>query len=142
MKLFPSRRYRTSQPWALWHWTEIKLDGEPYLTRLHLIKIPKLGAIMLHWIHRADPQRDLHDHPVTFLSFVLRGSYLEETPTGTRHVRLVNFKRASAAHRITHTFGNVLTLVFATPNQRRWGFHTLKGWIFWQDYEHKGNENH
>lgn len=38
-------------------------------------------SIRLHWIHTPDLDRALHDHPWTFLSVVLIGSYTEERPT-------------------------------------------------------------
>lgn len=139
--IFPDRRYRTSQPWALWHWTDITIDGELYLRRLHLIKIPKVGAIMLHWIYQPDFQKDLHDHPVMFLSIVLRGWYHELRKDRIGYVTRWNFVRATDAHRIDQVSpGGVLTLVFATSNLRRWGFHTPAGWVFWQDYEQKDVE--
>ena len=112
-----------------------------YLRRLHLIKTPRLGA-MLHWLSR-DPQPDPHDHPVGFISIVLRGHYTEWTPAGVRTIRWLNVKRREDAHRITACAPGTLTLVFCWApggQSRRWGFHTPEGWVDWQDYAPIGLE--
>lgn len=143
--LWANRRYKSGSGFALWRWTDIITDGSLYLRRLHLIQVPHVGAVMLHWIKRPDLARDLHDHPVSFLSIVLRGSYYEFVPNlarapfgmELRHVRWWNYKRATDAHRIIDVFGprGVVTLVFAGPKRRNWGFHTPQGWVRWQDYK-------
>jgi hypothetical protein len=96
---------------------------------------------MLHWIKRADPQPDLHDHPNTFLSIVLSGWYDEEVPPpGAKHERVrkrvyfFNFKRSTDRHRIIALGKRTLTLVFAGPVVRDWGFHTPDGWVYWRQY--------
>lgn len=140
------RKYKSGTGFCIWRWTDIYDDSEHddlYLRRLHIIQVPHVGAIMLHWIVRPDHSRDLHDHPVSFLSFVLRGGYLERVPSsirGTEFIRIVrwwNFKRATDAHRITDVWGRggALTLVFAGPKRRQWGFHTANGWVPWTEYE-------
>jgi hypothetical protein len=95
---------------------------------------------MLHWIARPDPQSDLHDHPVSFLSIVLSGSYVEELPddTGERRtvrVRRWNLKRATDRHRIVSVTRRALTLVFSGPAVREWGFYTPEGWVPWREYD-------
>lgn len=149
------RRYRTGTRWGVWLWSEVVRRGVRYLTRLHLVKTPKASAY-LHWIHEADPQPDPHDHPVTFLSIVLRGGYVEENTCGKgqpvmrprgrrwwrREVRWFNFIRATHVHRIVHVEPGTLTLCFAGPPVHEWGFHTLRfggwfagAWISWKDYD-------
>lgn len=140
------RMYKSGSGFAFWRWTDVETDGSLYLRRLHLVQIPHVGAIMLHWIKRADRGRVLHDHPVSFLSVVLRGWYFEDVPksfldrnrTKVRPIRWFNFKRATDAHRISYVPSTgVLTLVFAGPKRRNWGFHTPSGWVRWQDYKEK-----
>src|SRR5262245_57492885 len=63
------RLYRSGTKWCVWRWTDV--DSE-YITRLHLIKTPWF-AICLHWINKPDAEPYLHDHPVSFLSVILRG---------------------------------------------------------------------
>lgn len=109
------------------------VSGDPYITR---VLLPKLGETraFLHHIHRADHERDLHDHPWSWsFSIVLCGSYDEERPTDchhsdctstkTRRVRWFNFIRGTDVHRITQLHGDVWTLFVHGPRHgRSWGF--------------------
>lgn len=52
--------------------------GTPYLYRYTLLKGPGF-KVMLHRIVRSDGDRELHDHPWSFLTIMLRGGYYEET---------------------------------------------------------------
>ncbi|MGI0015317.1 MAG: hypothetical protein ACREBU_18020 [Nitrososphaera sp.] len=125
----------------MWRWTDITFGGKLYLRRLHIVQTPWF-AVMLHWLKSADPQRDLHDHPVSFLSIPLRGGYVEENATGTKAISLLcwNWKRATDTHRITHVQHNTLTLVICGPVVRPWGFHTARGFIPWREYEKVGDK--
>lgn len=142
MRLFPGRIYVSGTRWCIWQWTDVDPEGEGeiYLTRLHLFQIPWCSC-MLHWIRRADPEPDLHDHPNAFLSIVIRGWYVEEIPKPdseservTRRVSWLNFKRATDRHRIEELDKSTLTLVFAGPVVRGWGFHSPDGWVPWREY--------
>jgi hypothetical protein len=136
------RMYKSGSRWSLWRWTDVVLNGVLYLRRLHLVQTPWF-SVMLHWL-TPDPQPDLHDHPVSFLSIPLRGGYCEMTPSGGRLIGMgyhaTNFKRATDTHRISwvHPDG-ALTLVFAGPVVRSWGFHTPRGWVPWREYQHNGD---
>lgn len=142
MRVFPSRKYVSGTRWCIWRWTDVDPDGdgETYLTRLHLLQIPWFSC-MLHWILRADPQPDLHDHPNAFIAIVLRGWYEEEIPKPgselertSRRISLWNFKNPTDKHRILALDNPTLTLVFAGPVVRGWGFQTKKGWEPWRKY--------
>lgn len=105
-------------------------------------------SIRLHHIRRPDGERDLHDHPFWFVSFVLRGWYKERvgvfahdlpglvSMTWTETIRWLNTKSAMKPHKITETPpGGVWTLVFTGRIVRRWGFHVPgKGWVVYSDY--------
>jgi hypothetical protein len=52
-------------------------DGDPYMIR-RAINTP-LGGVKLHQFLRSDDDRDLHDHPWSFVSLILRGGYWEHT---------------------------------------------------------------
>lgn len=144
MRLFPNRKGNPGSKWAFWRWYDITLDGELYLSRLNLIKTP-LFSLKLHWIHRPDPDRDLHDHPWWFASFVLRGGYVEYLSEHPRifkgrpkRVRWFNFKNKETAHRIAEVAPKTLTLILTGPKDRKkdWGFYdaeTLK-FTHWRDY--------
>jgi hypothetical protein len=127
------RLYKSGTKWCIWRWTDV--DSE-YITRLHLIKTPWF-AICLHWINKPDAEPWLHDHPVSFISFILRGGYREARGEERQVVRnWINVVRATDkdTHRIDYVKPNTLTLCFMGPKTREWGFHTPTGWIHWKDY--------
>jgi hypothetical protein len=113
------RQYKSGMRWCLWRWTDVVLGGELYLRRLHIFTPRKSNASL-------DPAPGLavmHDHPVSFISWMLRGSYTEETPEGTRTWPRwsMHLMRATDRHRIVITGPNTLTLVLAGPVVRSWG---------------------
>ncbi len=138
--MLKSRKYKSGSRWALWRWTTV--DSE-YIVRLHLIMTPWF-AICLHWFNKPDPEPYLHDHPVTFLSLILKGSYHEERKVFTLagdqdrsgHRKWWNFIRASFydRHSISWIEPGTLTLCFMGPKRRTWGFDTPDGWISWKEY--------
>lgn len=117
----------------------VHLEG--YMSRYWLCnerwRIPLLPAIRIHCIHRRDGDRDLHDHPFDFRSFVLFGSYVEQDVMG--HQKLVKqgdtyYSPAERFHAIVHVspsdviypaggFG-VWTLVILSRKRQPWGFLT------------------
>lgn len=139
--LFPKRLYKSGTNWCSFRWT---ITDSEYILRLHLIKTPWF-AICLHWINKPDPEPYLHDHPVSFLSIILRGGYWEERgytyapgQHGTvllKHDR-INWIRASYedSHSIVQVQPNTLTLAIMGPKVREWGFHTNNGWVHWKEY--------
>lgn len=150
-KLFRNRKYKSGTGWCFWRWTDV--DSE-YITRLHVLKTPWF-AICLHWINKPDPEPYLHDHPVSFLSIILRGGYSEARQRpGDREAwnvthRWYNWIRAKSndRHTITHVRPNTVTLCFMGKKTREWGFHKPHGqmsmlagsprvfeWIYWKDY--------
>jgi len=131
------RKYRSGTRWCVWRWTDVRFRGRLYLRRLHLLQTPWF-SVMLHWIEGPDPQPDMHDHPVGFVSWVLRGGYVEVVPGGANFRRRWSIARRSATdqHRIYRLpWGRTLTLVLAGPVVRGWGFHTPQGWVPWREYE-------
>lgn len=137
-KIAENRNYKSGSAWSFWRWTKVESE---YILRLHVIKTPWC-AICLHWIRKPDAEPWLHDHPVSFLSLVLRGKYAEiRQNMGELSPRIkvhtwFNFIRADKyeRHRIIFTRANTLTLCFMGPKTREWGFHTSRGWIGWKDY--------
>lgn len=139
------RQYKSGSKWAFWRWSEP--DNE-FILRLHILKTPWF-AIALHWIKKPDPEPWLHDHPVSFLSLVLWGSYEELRrqegigPYGFTMTRLVwrrwwNWFEASEwdRHSIVSSAPHTLTLCFMGPKRREWGYHTDAGWVHWKEYAH------
>ena len=144
-------------------------QGEPYLIRYFLWKPEwvrylgldprKCGRIYLHHILQSDHDRALHDHPWPFISFILRGGYVEYADS--RDVRekkkawqwtyllreqwdrdkpfqlfrrfnpgAVLYRPAHWRHRL-EVSKPAWTLVFIGPVQRRWGF-----WTSWNKWCH------
>ncbi len=108
--------------------------------RLHVLKTPWF-AICIHWLLKPDPEPYLHDHPVSFLSIILRGGYTEQRKhmfwhPVTRHHRWFNWITASShdSHTITAVRPHTVTLCLMGPKKRTWGFHKLDGWESWQSY--------
>lgn len=134
------REYESGMQWCVWRWKDIYWKGNLYLRRLHIFQCP-LFAIMLHWIQDIDRQKHMHDHPVSMISFVLRGWYTEtrwNVRKGTRsyHSRnWVNWIPSRSIHKITNLpHEGCVTLVICGWRERSWGFYTKNGWIPWREY--------
>ena len=103
-------------------------DGN-YLTRLRIVQTPWFG-IYLHRFDAPDPRPTLHDHPWPFVSFVLRGGYVERRldpmtrEVNERHrVSFVNRMRTHDAHAIVHLFRvPTWTLMLVGRRVRTWGY--------------------
>ena len=100
-------------------------DGaRPYLERYYIGQA--FGwTFYLHRFVDSDPARGLHDHPWSHaLSFVLSGSYLEETRSGVRHVRWFNRLTGDSFHRVVLADGDkhVWTFFCHGAYTKPWGF--------------------
>lgn len=112
----------------------------------------KFGAVRLHEIVASDDNRAFHDHPWSFVSIGLRGSYVEETPfiNGAGTVPLPGgtanwYRRFRAPFVIRHRPADlhvlavdgrpVWTLFISGPKRGSWGFHGPFGYIPWRDFE-------
>ncbi len=131
------RKYKSGTGWCAWRWSDVESE---YILRLHIVKTPWF-AVCLHWIRKPDAEPYLHDHPVSFLSIILRGRYAEIRASGDGDVghrvhRWYNVVRARQTdrHRIIFCRANTLTLCFMGPKTRDWGFHMPEGWVMWKDY--------
>lgn len=60
-----------------WRRLDLRHGGVTFLRRRG-IEHPRLGGLLVHWIDGPDPGLDLHDHPWSFVTLVLRGGYTEE----------------------------------------------------------------
>jgi hypothetical protein len=111
------------------------------------------GTIRVHHILRSDAGRDYHDHPFSFLSFMLWGSYEEDrldiredgewTKWREGHkAPAVIHRWAENFHRLTLPEGKTAwTLVFSTLYTQQWGFAVREPdsykfkWIHHKDYK-------
>lgn len=157
MKLFPNRVTENVRDWMFWWWMDIRVTGQaPYLTRLYIVQTPWFG-IKLHWFGGPDPDRDCHDHPWWFLSWVLRGGYAErrqviakklsgtvllEEYTTLRRRWSWCFRSSTAVHSIIQVEPRTMTLIINGPKVRTWGFWvpTHGNWfgtyhfVLWREY--------
>jgi hypothetical protein len=133
IKLFAKRRY-------------IGGESDPLLIRWLIFRIPSFG-IMLHKFCRSDYDRALHDHPWTFISFILKGGYYEESDKGGSKVLewfgpgRVLYRPAEWKHRvILPENGNGLipswSLVIIFRRRRKWGFWLGDKWCWWRKYNY------
>lgn len=143
---------KAARKWGFWYWKIIGDGKSVYMRRLNILLTPWF-SIKLHFIYRPDNQRDLHDHPWSFLSLLLWGSYVEDVPVyrpndsqclcsdcttsiEPRHVRWWNWKRAEDQHSIIWVSNQpIVTLVFCGPIRRTWGFWTPDGWVRHDRYD-------
>lgn len=103
----------------------------PMLTRYRLAQTPWFG-VYVHQIHRADADQDCHDHPWRFVTWVIRGGYVEELrrrparPGGSEAVWRgrwsVHAMPLRYAHRLTDVQPNTWTLLLVGPKRQGWGF--------------------
>lgn len=135
---------RRSPRWALWEKMTIPCKGGiKYLFRIRIIQTPWFG-IYLHDIFEPDDDRGPHNHPWSFLSFVLKGWYREyyiENPESKTGVEVNTWDRFSihrmdknSAHRITECSEGLKTLIFTGPRTKGWGFYIDGKFIPWQEY--------
>lgn len=131
-------------------------DDVVYLTRYFLFgHTLSRYAVMLHCMHRPDDDPCHHDHPWWFITCVLKGGYREEVsrmpevegsgwPAWVETVwnkpGRIRYRPATHAHRIAALpGGNCWTLVLRGQKSRSWGFHTDRGWVWWQSFLSKAN---
>jgi len=101
-----------------------------YLRRWR-IETPWFSVRLHHWLH-SDDNRSPHDHPWNFITFVLRGSYIDEGRWERQRVKAgrAYYRPASHAHWVHLDQGEVWTLVLTGPKIKRWGFWiTPTKWI-------------
>lgn len=132
------------QEYTLWEWLNIGNARGLYMRRLYLFSTP-WGGLYLHNIRRPDDDDHMHDHPWSFVSFVLRGGYDEvvnatpAAPVGLRLVRRwrqwsLHRVRAEVAHRIKFVLPDTWSLILAGPRRRDWGFWVRGDLIPWRQY--------
>lgn len=132
--------------------------GNPYLVRLTFFEV--FGySLKLHIILRSDRDRELHDHPWTFITWMLCGGYWEHTDApplspeflawledhGMADLMPATIRtwvkpgqlricRAPYKHRL-EVINPAVTLVFTFPKFREWGFYKPIGWVPWTQYK-------
>jgi hypothetical protein len=108
-------------------WGEpLGLDECPYVIRW-IAEAPWASVRVHHWIG-PDDDRAFHDHPWGFLTFVVRGGYIDYHPGGFDMLWAPAVRFRPALHRhtvIPHPVTGAWTILLTGPIVRPWGF--------WQD---------
>jgi len=111
-------------------------------------------ATLLHFIHAADDDEALHDHPWPFTTAVVAGEYREAIPSREWHASQLRSAQgpcveniirmpcgatrrhtATSLHRIVSVTPGTWTIVFTGARHRQWGFHPPgKRWMNERDY--------
>jgi hypothetical protein len=127
--------------WALLKFTYIPTTATAetaMLKRWRLVQTPLFG-VFVHCHYKPDAGGDLHDHPYSFWSWVLRGDYSEYRQGGLIIVWRQgswHYMKAEWPHSIRALSRRpTWTLVFLWRRRRDWGFHTDNGWIPHKEYE-------
>lgn len=109
-------------------------DGDVYMRRTTLFECFWF-SIKFHTIIKGDWARDLHDHPWSFVTFIIWPGYGEETLLGHHWRKPLRFyyRPSTWRHRVT-TNRPVYTIVFTGPKHREWGFWTNDGFVHWESY--------
>jgi len=112
-------------------------DGEPYLERYHLFRLPGGGGVYLHRFIDSDPDRGLHNHPwKSAISLILSGSYNElRLDENSRKYKIkerilkswrLNKIKGDDFHRIVMNSKTPVWTLFAHTNKYKdWGFLTV-----------------
>lgn len=114
-------------------------DNTEYLYRINFFEC-NLFSLKLHKILASDDQCQ-HDHPWSFISFILKNGYIEHTPNGGSRYKAgsIIYRPAKWIHSLELLPGKpATTFVITFARIRKWGFFTKTGeWIHWKLYKAK-----
>lgn len=101
---------------------QLGLDSCPYLVRWR-IETPKGSVRLHHWLG-PDDDRAFHDHPWSFVTFVLKGGYTDKNLDGEQHLRApaIQYRSATHQHTVYPDAGGAWTIIVTGPKVRNWGF--------------------
>lgn len=88
----------------------------------------------------SDEEAHLHSHPWHYLSFVLKGGYIEELSEGVfREIKRfgLNFRRATEYRKLTLVSHPTVSIFFAFGEYRAWGYETPEGHINHSEYRRR-----
>ena len=117
-----------------------RIDDEPYLERFYLFLKDRDSFplnIFLHRFLKSDPD-DLHNHPWSYRTLILKGGYWEHTKDGKfwRAPFSYRYAEANSFHRIelVKNIPNCWTLFMPGRKIQDWGFETKDGWVYHEKY--------
>ena len=120
-----------------------RVNNEPYLERYYVFLKDRKSFpfnIFIHKFLKSDPD-DLHDHPWSYFTLILKGGYYEWIPginceirkwRGPGHFRICG---ANSLHRIELAPGiTCWTMFMPFRKVREWGFISKGVWVQWEEY--------
>jgi hypothetical protein len=124
MSRIPARTKGSGKGKFRFAWGEpLGLKECPYVTRW-LAETPWASVRVHHWTG-PDDDRAFHDHPWPFLTFVIRGGYIDFHPGGFDMLWAPAVRFRPALHRhtvIPHPEAGAWTVLLTGPIIRPWGF--------------------
>lgn len=95
----------------------------PYVYRW-MIGHHRIGSIRLHHWLGPDDDRAVHDHPWWFITWVIKGWYLDCREKGARVLQAgeIAYRPALHRHTVVPSREGCWTLVLTGPVRRSWGF--------------------
>lgn len=118
-------RVRDHLIWRV-RWGEyLGLEECPYAQRWSL-ELP-LGSIRVHHFFKSDDVRYLHDHPWWFITLILKGGYVDQTPEGNELLKPGRIYYRPAHHRhavipVRPEPEGSWSLILTGRPRRFWGF--------------------
>jgi hypothetical protein len=117
-----------------------RIDEAPYLERYYLFLKDRENFpfnIFLHRFIQSDPD-DLHNHPWSYRTLILKGGYWEYTHLGKfwRGPFSYRYAAANSFHRVELDKNIPYCWTLFMPGQKiqDWGFETTNGWIHHEKY--------
>lgn len=110
-------------------------EGCEFLIRRTLVKA--LGCkVLLHHFLPNGRDIDRHCHPASFLTVILKGSYVDDTENGRELLKagMVRWRRAEHQHTTYTGSRGAWTLVFMARKRRPWGFYRDGFFYHWHEY--------
>lgn len=103
----------------------------------YILRTNENGGKYLHLFHRSDQDRELHDHPWDFWTYIIWPGYWEHTPHGVfrRYPGELLWRPAHFRHRVqTINEGKSLSMVWVGPKVQTWGFFNGDEKTDWQQF--------
>lgn len=118
----PREHWRPFLQWGKW-------QGRPecpYFKRW-LLDLRLFSIRLHHWVG-SDDQRALHDHPWSFVTIILKGSYIDRTEDGDEHMTPGKIRFRPALHSHTVIATDCWSIIFTGPKTRKHGFWVDGKW--------------
>lgn len=113
--------------------------GKPLMTRWFIFRRESFG-VFVHLFHRSDLD-EFHDHPWTFITFLVGSGYWEHVPSGSTGKHRVWRPRFSVLYRpaeyqhYVEVVRPTWTIVLRFKQVREWGFIKDGRWTHWRAFE-------